>query len=1435
MFQKIIAYSLANKLVVLLLVFAGIGIGVYSLSKLAIDAVPDITNNQVQIVTSSSTLSAEEMEQLVTFPIEAVVTNLPKVVEIRSISRYGLSVITVVFEESMDIYQARQMVSEQLKLVESNIPPGSEMPSLMPITTGLGEIFQYVLLVEPGYENQYDVMQLRTIQDWIVKRQFAGTKGIIETSSFGGYVKQYEVSVNPHEMIARNVTLEEISSALKNNNANSGGNYIEYGEYAYYIRMEGMLKTISDIENIVVKVENGAPVFIRDIAQVKLGYASRFGAMTMDGKGEVVGGISLMLKGSSSSEAIANVHERVELIKKSLPKGISLYPYLDRSVLVGKTISTVTKNLIEGGLIVIFVLVIFLGNFRAGLIVSSVIPLSMLFAISLMYMFGVSANLMSLGAIDFGIVVDGAVITVEGLLHLLHHKYKGQHISKEQLGEAVSESLGQIYRSAVYGVMIILVVFVPIFALTGIEGKMFVPMAQTVSFAILGSLLLTLTYVPVVSSLFLSKKITSGNSFADKLERGLQKVYLPVLTKSLSVPKVVVGSAFTVLLISLFFFLRMGSEFIPTLEEGDLAIQVNIEPGSSLTRSIETCTEIEQILMYNFPEVKHVVSKIGTAEVPTDPMAIENADVMVLLKDMEEWESASSRQELINKMISKLTHLENEGVSIEFSQPIQLRFNELMTGSKADVAIQIYGEDMGILAQLGHKAAQYIEEVEGAADVKMEVTEGLKQIRINMNRTQLALLSVDVEQVNNAISSAYAGNCVGAVYENERRFDLVIRLDSSSIHEWDLSRLFVTNKKGVNISLSQLVTVEETIGPMQISRENAQRRITIGVNVRDRDVASLVKEIQKKIEKELPLPPGYTVKYGGTFENLQHATARLSVAVPIALLLIILILYFAFSSIKQALMIFIAVPLSAIGGIMALELRGMPFSISAGIGFIALFGVAVLNGLVLMNEFIRIKDANKDLLSTILQGAKSRLRPVLMTALVASLGFLPMALSTTNGAEVQRPLATVVIGGLVTSTLLTLLVLPAVYLLVERKRTKRKQKPNKKVITTGLILIVGTSVFSQQVVNEEQLIKLAIANNIELKKVDFEKQFWEIEKKRAYIVQPIEIIGQYGQINYASNDYQTELFQDLGKPWAVGTQKEWAQSGVVVAESKKALLERQIQWYIKTTYQEWLAAQSAQENLDKFIESAQNADDVAQNQFKAGHISITEKLVIQQLLMEVTKQKLQWQNYQQETELSLRTIAGISNEYVFQLEPLVQLSSKSLDDSVVALFTQPDRDFSAQLNLQKEMLSNEKLPSIGVGYFNQSLEHVSNFQGVRVGVSIPLFASGINQRMAQQTIAIEEQQVVVLNKQMQLKNELIALNYKIEQQLVVVNQYKHRNEEVGIALENLDTMLAQGAINQMSYAQQMRFLIQYQQDYLMLIMAFNTSLLKREYLTALNY
>jgi cobalt-zinc-cadmium resistance protein CzcA len=1149
MFEKIITYSVRNKLIILAHVLALIIAGWMSIGQIPLDAVPDITNNQVQVVTVSPTLAPQEIEQIITFPIEAAVSNIPDVVEVRSISRYGLSVVTVVFEDNVDIMKARQFVSEQMDLVKGEIPEGLGSPELMPITTGLGEIYQYVLNVKPGYESKYNAMELRTLQDWIVKRQLAGTKGIIDISSFGGYLKQYEVAVDPLLLIASNVTINEVLEALKKNNENSGGSYIEKGSNAYYIRTLGRIENKNSIENIVINSKHGIPLRVRDVAIVKLGAAKRYGAMTMDGKGEVVGGITLMLKGDNSSSTIKNVKEKIAKIQKSLPEGIEIYPYLDRSELVGKTISTVTKNLIEGGLIVIFVLVLLLGNLRAGLIVASVIPLSMLFALLLMNIFGVSANLMSLGAIDFGIVVDGAVIIVEGVLHVLYRNHLGKRLSNEQMDGIITSSAGQIYKSAAFGVFIILIVFVPVLALQGIEGKMFKPMVQTVSFAIIGSLILSMTYVPVMTSLFLSKNISEKKTFADKIMDKLKSWYIPSLKLALKIPKLVIFSALAVFLISVFVLSKMGSEFIPTLEEGDLAMQQAIEPGSSLEESIRTSTLAEKILLDNFPEIDHVVSKIGTAEVPTDPMAIEDADVMIILKDKKHWVSADNREDLVNLMKEKLDTIKH--ASFEFTQPIQLRFNELMTGAKADIAVKIFGEDVAQLKSLADKAANIIQNIDGAGDVKVEQTEGLKQISIKLLRKKMAFYDINVEDVNRVIRSAYAGEIVGVIYENERRFDLALRLNEESINTISLSKLYVKTPEGTPISVSEITEINEIEGPMQISREDAKRRIVIGINVRNRDIASVVADIQSALDTKLELPPAYYVEYGGEFENLENAISRLKLAVPVALGLIFFILYLAFKSIKEALIIFIAVPMAAIGGIFILLFRGMPFSISAGIGFIALFGVAVLNGIVLISEFKRLKDKNSlSVKELVLQGASTRLRPVLMTALVASLGFLPMAISTSNGSEVQRPLASVVIGGLITSTLLTLILLPVIYSVIENRAMKIKL--NKKIVSILLFLIVPSGLLNaQDTLSLREIKQYTVENHPLLKEAEMDIEKWEIQKKQSFLLDPLDISFEYGKINDDINDYKFQVVQDLGNPFAISKRNKLAKAGT---ESSKELL-----------------------------------------------------------------------------------------------------------------------------------------------------------------------------------------------------------------------------------------------------------------------------------------
>ncbi len=1432
MFEKIIGYSLANKLMVFVGVIALTGAGLYALSGLAVDAVPDITNNQVQIVTTSPTLAAQEVEQYVTFPIEAVMANIPDVTEVRSISRYGLSVVTVVFDEDVDLMRARQFVAEQITLVSGDIPSELGSPEMMPITTGLGEIYQYVLAVKPGFEKKFDIMELRTIQDWIVKRQLTGIPGIIEVSSFGGLVKQYEVAINPELMLARDVTINDVKAALERNNANSGGSYIEQGANAFYIRTEGRAEHFDDIRNIIIEVQNGFPVRIMDVATVGYGSPKRYGAMTMDGKGEVVGGITLMFKGGNSSQAITNVKERMKQVEKALPEGVVIYPYLDRSVLVGKTIGTVTKNLIEGGLIVIFVLVLMLGNLRAGFVVASVIPLAMLFAIIMMRIFGVSANLMSLGAIDFGIVVDGAVIIVEGVLHYLHKHHKGMTLNREEMDKAIGTAAGQIYRSAAFGVLIILVVFVPVFTLEGVEGKTFLPMAQTVSFAILGSLLLSITYVPVMSSILLKRKVTDQENFADRMMTRVTNFYVPSLRMALNRPIAIISATVVVFFISIFIFLRMGAEFVPTLEEGDLAMQMSIPPGSSLSQSIATSTAIEKILKDEFPEVNHVVSKIGTAEVPTDPMAIEDADIMILLKEREEWTSAESREELIAKMKDALADVPN--VSFEFTQPIQLRFNELMTGAKTDIAIKIFGEDVVELKHQADHAAAIIREVQGAGDVKVEQTAGLRQLTVRMNRQQMAMFGINVEDVNTAIRAAYAGEVSGSVYENERRFDLVLRLAPAYRERLNLNRVFVHSSNGAHIPLSQVAEMVPSEGPMMISREDAKRRISIGVNVRDRDVASLVGEIEQRLNTELDLPPGYSITYGGQFENLQHATARLMIAVPVALLLILFLLYLAFDSMREALVIFAAVPLAAVGGILALELRGLPFSISAGIGFIALFGVAVLNGLVLVNEFIRLRGREGlDLKGLIEEGARARLRPVLTTALVASLGFLPMAISTTNGAEVQRPLATVVIGGLVTSTLLTLVVLPAIYFLVEKRRYIRL----KGGAVVALLLFFGFTIptQAQESLGLDELVKSARTNRVEVISAGLQQQHWQQERKMSYTLPDLSLSMQYGQINYDKADYNANVHQDLGKPWTAGTYKRWADAGAAQAAKQGELAMHDVTFQVRSAYYHWLFAKAALAEMDFILGELKQLTAAAEMQRTHGEISNLDHQNIRSLIISFRELEQNYRSLNQSAEQSLRYWSGIGPEKAIRDTVFHRLPLLAVNDSLSPVFLAVYAQELEQRELARRMTAQEALPSIGVGYFNQSLNHVNNFQGAQASLSIPLFPSGRKQRMQQQSIATQQLQAEMTDRDRALQTELrqTAEAYRANDALFNEMGNDH-TDQMRTARQQLIQQFTEGLISPFEFAQQAEMLVRSGLRHLETIDRHDQLVLKLNYLTSNN-
>lgn len=1057
MFQKLITYSIRHKLVIGVLSIALTIWGVWSLVHLPFDSTPDITDNQVQVITQAPSLGAQEVEQYVTTPVEMALANIPRIQERRSISRSGLSVITLVFDDAADIYWARSQVSQVVEQLEKELPKNTET-EMGPIATGLGEIYHYTIRAKEGYEHKYSLTQLRTMQDWIVRKQLSGTPGVAEVSGWGGYVKQYEVAINTDQLNASGVSVSEVFDALQRNNANTGGSYIEENSNQYYIRGIGVVKNLEDVANITVKTVDGTPVKVGDVAKVQLGHATRFGAVTRNGEGEVVAGIAIMLKGENFQKVSKNVKERINQIQKSLPEGVVIEPFIDRTNLVDRVEGTIARNLIEGGLIVIFVLVIFLGNWRAGLVVASVIPLSMLFAFGMMKTFGIDGNLMSLGAIDFGMIVDSAIIIVEAVVthintgHFSQPEVRAAYLAQcqnggaatpfaltqKQMDEEVHFSASRIRQSAAFGEIIIMIVYIPLMTLVGIEGKMFRPMALTVFFAILGAFILSLTYVPMASSLMLSRKVHTRKTFSDRVIEKLLAWYRPVLDWVLARNKDVITGAVALFCVSVVGFKFLGGEFIPSLEEGDFAVEMSMSQGTSLSQMVESCTKAEKLLKKEYPEIKQVVSRIGSAEIPTDPMPVERADIMIALKPKAEWTSAKTTPELMEKMEETLSAIPR--LEAEISQPIQMRNNELLTGIKQDVAIKIFGDDLDVLTQQAGKVKKMIEDVPGVSGIFVEEVAGLPQIQVKYNHEKMAAYGISVDDISEILETTFAGAVAGSLYEGDKKFDIVLRMDPSQRNVESLEQLSIPLKDGTDIPLSQVADIDYSPAPAQVSHEDGARRIYVGFNVKGRDVQSTVEDIQDILDEKLKLPDGYYYNYGGEFENLQSATNRLMVVIPIALVIILLLLYATVKNVRESLFVFSAIPLAAIGGVWALWLRGMPFSISAGVGFIALFGVAVLNGIVLIGQMNQMQREEKtaDKLSAsigvtelihhrIIESCMVRLRPVLMTALVASMGFLPMALSQGDGAEVQRPLATVVIGGLITSTLLTLLVLPAIY------------------------------------------------------------------------------------------------------------------------------------------------------------------------------------------------------------------------------------------------------------------------------------------------------------------------------------------------------------------------------------------------------------------------
>jgi cobalt-zinc-cadmium resistance protein CzcA len=1411
MLNAIIKFSIKNKLVVGLLTVALVLFGLYDLQKLPIDAVPDITDNQVQVITVSPALGAPDVERLITYPIEQGNSNIPGLKEIRSFSRFGLSLVTLVFTDETDVYWARQQVSERLLQVQSLIPPGLGTPEMAPVTTGLGEIYQYVLRPAPGYEQQYNAMELRTIQDWIVRRQLLGVKGIADISSFGGKLKQYEIAVDARKLKSYGLSISDIFTALSNNNSNTGGAYIEKGPSVLFIRTEGLVNSLKDIEQIAVKnLPNGLPVLMKDVSEIRFGQANRYGAMTYNDDGEVAGGIVMMLKGANSSEVIDIVKERIEQIRKSLPQGVIIEPFLDRTKMVNNAIGTVEKNLLEGALIVVFVLVLFLGHIRAGLIVASVIPLSMLFAVILMNAFGVSGNLMSLGALDFGLIVDGAVIIVEAVMHRLMHSRKlgeGKVLTQEEMNHEVISSSTRMMNSAVFGQVIILIVYLPIFMLEGIEGKMFKPMAQTVAFALLGAFILSLTYIPMMSSLFLSKKISHTKNFSDKMMEKLEHLFSRWLEKFVRKPMLVIGGSIVAFVVSMLLLMNMGGEFIPELEEGDLAVDTRVMTGSSLTMTIKATTEAAKLLKEKFPEVEKIVTKIGSGEIPTDPMPIEASDMMVILKDKKDWTSAKTFDELTEKMSTELQKI--PGITAGFQYPVQMRFNELMTGARQDVVCKIFGEDLDTLTRYANILGKLTQQVEGSRDLYVESMTGMPQIVIRYNRQALAQYGVPVEEVNKVVNAAFAGQISGQVFEGERRFDLVVRLDLAlRKDENDVSNLLIPTKNGLQIPLYQVAEVEVKDGPNQIQREDAKRRIIVGFNVRGRDVQSIVDELETKVNDKIKLPPGYYITYGGAFENLIEAKQRLSIAVPLALGLIFLLLYFAFGSLGQGLLIFTAIPLSAIGGIIALSLRGLPFSISAGIGFIALFGVAVLNGIVLLSEFNKLRaEGLLDPLEIVRKGTRTRLRPVLMTAAVASLGFLPMALSNGAGAEVQKPLATVVIGGLLSATFLTLFLVPLLY--IHRQTWINKRNLRKGTLLLLLVLPVMQANAQQQISIQAALDSAMKNPSVTAKalRVDYFKKM----KQSSWEPGATTVSGEFGQVNSLNNDQKYIISQEFQLPFTYIRKSQLGKDGISLAQwqlkEEEQLITAKV-WMlftdIYTTQQQVRLLKTADSIYSVYADRSrlmlEKGSSTGSDKAYAELIQGEWKMAYQHQLSELKKLNEQLNILLHTTTPVTADLSDFNPETTWPGTP--DPSALQQHPSLLAM-KQEEKLAHSKTLLEK----SQAWPGISIGYFNQSIkgwqrsgdteiffDGNDRFDGIQVGLSIPLFwnfrANKVNAGKIEEAIAIQHTRSAEEELNIFYTTTLSELNYYRES----LSWYKEKGlagamtitQDAGKRLENGD-------------------------------------------------
>jgi cobalt-zinc-cadmium resistance protein CzcA len=1440
MLDKIIQYSIHHKLIVLLFSAGIIGFGFYSLSQIPIGAVPDVTNNQVQIITTSRNLATEDVEKFLTYPVELEMANLPDVKEIRSVSKFGLSVVTVVFNDKIGTYLPRQLIAEKIKAAEEKIPAGFGKPFMGPITTGLGEIYQYVIEVDSAYREVYSLSDVRTIQDWVVRRQLSGIPGVVEVNTWGGYLKQYEVALNPEKLRSLNISVTQVFSSLEKNNSVAGGGYIEKTNQTYFIRGEGLVGSLQDIEDIVIDNRNGTPIFIKDVAEVGFGHATRFGSITGNGEGEKVLGQVMMLKGANSKAVIDAVKERVDQIAPSLPPGITINPFLERSELIGKTTFTIAENLILGCLIVIFVVVLLLGNIRSGLVVASVIPMCLLFALSLMYIFGVDANLMSLGAIDFGIIIDGAVIIVEFIaFKITAERSKLIELPKNErqnfIDNITYHGASKMMHSAVFGQLIIIIVFIPILSLVGVEGKMFRPMALVFSFALTGAMILCFTYVPVMASLFIKPTDTDKKTISKRLTTFLEEKYKPTIAWALRRKKLVLSLAISLLVIVGFLFTRMGGEFVPTLDEGDFVIQPVLKTGTSLSNTVLATTRIEKILK-RFPEVDQVVSRIGAAEVPTDPMSMEESDVIIKLRPKEEWVTAQSKDELADKFKAALTEI--PGVDFEFTQPIEMRFNELITGVRADLAIKIFGEDLDILYQKALEVEKAIQNIDGAADIIVEKVAGLPQMSVKYDRRKIAKYGLNVEDLNNLIEMGFAGKPAGTVFEGEKQFDLVVRFDKAHHKDiQDIETATVQLPNGNQLPLSEFATISYTKGPAKISRDNTKRRIVVGVNVRGRDLESVVKDVQQVIDNEIQLPIGYTIDYGGQFENLRTAKERLMIAVPIALILIFVLLYFAFDSVKEALIIYSAIPMSAIGGVLLLYFRDLPFSISAGVGFIALFGIAVLNGIVLIEEFKELKAQGiADINKRILIGTKNRLRPVLLTASAAALGFLPMAISTSAGAEVQRPLATVVVGGLISATALTLIVLPVLYALFDRQGFKLKIKVNRKLALILFLMTIPILSHSQnKKINVEEAINLAIKNNSGLRaseqRINQSKQL----EGSAIDINKTDIYYGKDQNNIAPNNLPLNVWglsQTIQFPTVYGAQRKIAKSKSKLMADQYLIDKRLVSREVSKSYYEIVYWQQMLKNysyLDSLYGSFENA---ATKRFEQGESNYLEKLTAETKRKEISLQLNQIKESINKSYSNLNQWLQTDTEFEVSDGSLTRLNLLSLDT-----LKHPTLNYySDALKLTNQQVSLEKqklLPDLNIDVFQGSNNGVGrqSYTGFQVGLSIPLWFGSQKSKISAAKTRVNILELENKNYKVQLISKYEALQSDLRQLEEGINYYTKTGKK--LATETLFHAIKayqNGEINFLQYTQLLENAKSIESNYLTTLFQYNMTVLDANYL-----